>query len=87
MSAAFFILLGIVFSAFGIIDLVEYGETDASLFIGGIALAYGIFGFWRARRMPLPSVYPPGHCRKCGYDMTGNLSGNCPECGAPGHAP
>jgi rubrerythrin len=20
-------------------------------------------------------------CRECGYDLTGNLSGQCPECG------
>jgi len=26
---------------------------------------------------------PPGHCRKCGYDLTGNVTGVCPECGAP----
>ncbi len=25
--------------------------------------------------------YPPGHCQRCGYDLTGNLSGVCPECG------
>ncbi len=25
--------------------------------------------------------YPPGHCRRCGYDLTGNQSGRCPECG------
>ncbi len=25
---------------------------------------------------------PPGHCRRCGYDLTGNVSGRCPECGA-----
>jgi hypothetical protein len=24
----------------------------------------------------------PGHCRECGYDLTGNVSGRCPECGA-----
>ena len=24
---------------------------------------------------------PPGHCPKCGYDLTGNTSGLCPECG------
>ena len=24
---------------------------------------------------------PPGHCRKCGYNLTGNVSGRCPECG------
>ena len=23
----------------------------------------------------------PGHCRNCGYNLTGNLSGTCPECG------
>lgn len=22
-----------------------------------------------------------GHCQRCGYDLTGNLSGVCPECG------
>lgn len=24
-------------------------------------------------------------CVKCGYDLTGNISGRCPECGAPVH--
>ena len=23
----------------------------------------------------------PGHCQQCGYDLTGNVSGICPECG------
>jgi hypothetical protein len=23
----------------------------------------------------------PGHCHGCGYDLTGNVSGRCPECG------
>jgi hypothetical protein len=25
----------------------------------------------------------PGHCRQCGYNLTGNVSGVCPECGTP----
>jgi predicted RNA-binding Zn-ribbon protein involved in translation (DUF1610 family) len=25
----------------------------------------------------------PGHCSRCGYDLTGNVSGRCPECGGP----
>ena len=25
--------------------------------------------------------YPPGHCQKCGYNLIGNVSGVCPECG------
>ncbi len=32
--------------------------------------------FWRDRRR-----IPRGHCRRCGYDLTGNVSGKCPECG------
>jgi rubrerythrin len=24
-----------------------------------------------------------GACRVCGYDLTGNVSGICPECGLP----
>ena len=24
-----------------------------------------------------------GLCRDCGYDLTGNVSGKCPECGRP----
>ncbi len=29
---------------------------------------------------------PPGHCQKCGYNLTGNVSGRCPECGTGVHA-
>ena len=25
--------------------------------------------------------HKPGHCQKCGYDLIGNVSGVCPECG------
>ena len=32
--------------------------------------------WWKDRRHT-----PPGHCQKCGYDLTGNVSGRCPECG------
>jgi hypothetical protein len=33
------------------------------------------FLIWRDRRIP------HGHCQKCGYNLTGNASGICPECG------
>ena len=26
---------------------------------------------------------PPGFCVQCGYNLTGNVSGVCPECGSP----
>ena len=30
-----------------------------------------------------PKRRPPHGCRKCDYDLTGNVSGVCPECGEP----
>jgi hypothetical protein len=30
---------------------------------------------------PPPPATKPGCCGKCGYDLTGNVSGVCPECG------
>ena len=29
----------------------------------------------------LSTRIPPGHCQACGYNLTGNVSGRCPECG------
>jgi hypothetical protein len=37
------------------------------------------FLWWRDHRRRIS----PGHCRKCGYNLTGNVSGICPECGQP----
>ena len=34
---------------------------------------------WRRDRHRIP----PGHCPRCGYDLTGNTSGVCSECGEP----
>ena len=33
--------------------------------------------FWRRARL-----FPPGHCKHCGYDLRGLTAGRCPECGA-----
>lgn len=41
-----------------------------------LALPTGILWYGDRRRVL------PGHCRACGYDLTGNVSGRCQECGA-----
>ena len=33
--------------------------------------------WWRDSR------HPPGHCQRCGYDLTGNVTGVCSECEEP----
>lgn len=32
--------------------------------------------FWKSRKCR------PGECSACGYNLSGNISGRCPECGA-----
>jgi len=36
---------------------------------------------WIARTRIHRQMSPSGHCAKCGYDLTANTSGVCPECG------
>jgi hypothetical protein len=36
-------------------------------------------GLWLLRRIHRRPR--PGHCPHCGYDLRGNVSGVCPECG------
>lgn len=36
---------------------------------------------WVRFRNHLFDTQPGPHCRECGYDLTGNVSGICPECG------
>jgi hypothetical protein len=40
------------------------------------ALVWWSYRHWRAR-----STRRPGVCHACGYDLAGNKSGRCPECG------
>jgi hypothetical protein len=47
------------------------------LWIPAVVLAIATALLWYLDRRRIP----PGHCRKCGYDLTGNVSGRCPECG------
>lgn len=49
------------------------------LFLGGLqwyVIGLGI-DYWRNRRTPIDSLF----CSHCNYDLTGNVSGVCPECG------
>jgi hypothetical protein len=47
-------------------------------FVAAAALPPAV-GVVRRRRRRVRAV--PGACRNCEYDLTGNISGVCPECG------
>jgi hypothetical protein len=50
----------------------------AAFVLSAVLFLLSLAGLWREwRRNPL------GHCQKCGYYLTGNTSGICPECGKP----
>ncbi len=51
-------------------------EIFVPLYALFLAVAVPTLLVWRFGRKPVK----PGHCR-CGYNLTGNTSGVCPECG------
>lgn len=52
------------------------GTVTCPLWLLFILVAAPTLALWYRDRRP-----PPGHCQSCGYDLTGNTSGRCPECG------
>ncbi len=47
------------------------------LWIPFVLIAIPTVWLWRRDRR-----HPPGHCQRCGYDLTGNVTGVCSECAA-----
>jgi hypothetical protein len=74
-GAAFISLMGVGFIVFGIFD----PRFKMVLWIGALFAAYGLYGLIRAK---LPSESKQFRlCGHCGYNITGNTTGKCPECG------
>jgi predicted RNA-binding Zn-ribbon protein involved in translation (DUF1610 family) len=64
---------------FPVVDIggrVLYVACAYWLILVGCALSLCAFLVFSIRRRPRPGV-----CRTCGYDLRGNVSGRCPECG------
>lgn len=62
------------------------GYMDMELLAGAMATAFLWFGLaigvllrWRHIRLGQRGTHP--RCQGCGYDLTGNVTGRCPECG------
>jgi hypothetical protein len=66
----------------GVSNVHDYGSCMAAnevvpLWAPLIPLSIAAMWLWNKESVP------PGHCQRCGYDLTGNVSGRCPECGSP----
>jgi hypothetical protein len=57
-------------------DSLYFGGIPPWLPVTLLALPTAVF-WWQDR----PRRERSGHCQDCGYDLTGNVSGRCPECG------
>jgi len=59
------------------------GHESALLFCSFyiVMLCGPILGLVLFAIRPKGPCYPEGHCQSCGYNLTGNVSGRCSECG------
>jgi hypothetical protein len=57
-------------------ELFEIKRLEIPVYFFLLAFALPTYILFRRDRR-----HPPGHCQNCGYDLTGNESGTCPECG------
>jgi hypothetical protein len=56
----------------------SYTRAVVPLWVPFLVAALGTAIVWRRRRDPASP-----RCFRCGYNLTGNVSGRCPECGTP----
>lgn len=53
-------------------------NSHAAHVLSNAGMKVGLLGVSHQR---VENLLDPAKCRKCGYDLTGNMSGRCPECG------
>ncbi len=78
----------VIVCALGIFSFRQSGNGTLGLMIMlpllALVLVMGVFGLRGLRSDKyFRKLYEldPGFCGRCGYDLTGNISGVCPECG------
>jgi len=58
-----------------------FPATPTFLIIVWVALGFIPCYVWVRRGIGRRKLPPVGHCQACGYDLSGNTTGICPECG------
>ncbi len=62
---------------FALVGVMESDEITLPLIYPFAAVALPTLLVWR-----FVPKFPRGHCRRCGYNLTGLTEARCPECGA-----
>jgi hypothetical protein len=55
-----------------------------ALLLPGLLFLIGIVSLLLVNNREVAKVHRDGFCDQCGYDLTGNTTGVCPECGLAG---
>ncbi len=76
------ILIGLVDSGFG------FGGLSDNVILSIMTAICVVLAYIPSRMMFMALrwktlEHDPGYCLKCNYNLTGNVSGICPECGSP----
>lgn len=74
---------GLVFAAIALGATEAHAVVSAPQHVGCVLLLAGpIVGIWLVAMAPeIPKPIDPNVCKKCGYNLTGNVTGICSECG------
>jgi len=88
------LLLGVVGCWIAIVSQFRYSFETKIIYVLVSIVIFGLIGMvllamlsesWRDAMDEEPNLIKyrcrSGYCFKCGYDLTGNQSGKCPECG------
>ena len=63
-------------------NLDTFRDLGGILSLIALASCGTVWWVWRPRLNATANM-PHGSCGSCGYDLRGNVSGRCPECGTP----
>lgn len=74
------ISVALVVAPFTLIDWLNRRQFGYFAFCYYVGVALFSLAIPRMQRVQIVAEGQP-HCRNCGYDLTGNASGRCPECG------
>ena len=67
---------------FLLIGIITGGLGPVAVFVAALSVVWLPFWYWFERPAELRRARKAnGQCLRCGYDLKGNVSGVCPECG------
>ena len=75
-------IVGYLSAVFGTVVLIRTGAPWAVAMLAPIGLVMLAWFRWDRPFEIRQECKAKGLCVTCGYDLTGNVSGVCPECGA-----